>query len=80
MCGVHTQHTPVWRKMGALRAVQVNDRAAEDLGRYFGELRPDQILYVNPCEGMPMERILEITGGRRLVLVADGLAPLLLDS
>lgn len=53
LCGSHAQHNPVWREMEALRAVQVNDRAVEDLGRYFRELRPDQILYVNPCEGNP---------------------------
>jgi hypothetical protein len=71
LCGDHDQHIPAWRAMPSLRAVQVNDRAAEDLGRYFDELRPDQIFYANPCPGMPVSRILEITGGRRLVLVTD---------
>ena len=71
LCGDHDQHIPAWRSMLELRSVQVNDRAAEDLALYFESLREDQILYVNPCQGMPVERILAITGGRRLVLVED---------
>jgi len=73
LCGTHAQHIPVWRALPALRAVQLNDRAAEDLPRYFNGLRDDQILYVNPCEQMPAERILDITGGRRLVLVTPSI-------
>jgi len=71
LCGTHTHHIPVWRQMNSLRAVQLNDRAAEDLAFYFNELREDQILYVNPCDAMPIEGILDITGGRRTVLVAE---------
>jgi hypothetical protein len=71
LCGQHTQHIPVWREMHSLRAVQMNDRATEDLETYFRELREDQILYVNPCASMPVERIMAITGGRRTVIVAD---------
>lgn len=71
LCGAHTQHIPVWRKMTALRAVQLNDRAAEDLPAYFHGLREDQVLYVNPCPGMPVTEILRITGGRRVVIVAE---------
>ncbi len=71
LCGVHTQHIPVWRQMKPLRAVQLNDRAAEDLEVYWNGLRPDQLFYVNPCPGMPVERIMKITGGRRLVIIAD---------
>jgi len=71
LCGTHAQHVPTWREMTCLKAVQVNDRAAEDLEAYFHGLREDQILYVNPCPGMPVERILEITGGRRTVIVGD---------
>ena len=62
--------------MASLRSVQVNDRAAEDLEIYFAELREDQIVYVNPCDGMPVERIMQITGGQRVVVVADVDAPL----
>ena len=75
LCGDHDQHIPTWRDMHSLRSVQMNDRAAEDLALYFNNLREDQILYANPCPGMPVERILSITGGRRLVLVADIAAP-----
>jgi hypothetical protein len=71
LCGVHTQHIPVWREMRSLRAIQVNDRAAEDLETYFRELRDGQILYLNPTPTMTVERAMRITGGRRLVLVAD---------
>ncbi|NLG72449.1 MAG: hypothetical protein GX495_10455 [Chloroflexi bacterium] len=71
LCGGHTQHIPTWRDMKSLRSVQVNDRAARDLETYFNALRPDQVFYVMPCEGMTIERILEITAGRRLVIQAD---------
>ena len=68
LCGAHTQHIPVWREMKELRAVQINHRAADDLERYFHELRGDQILYVAPYEKMPLRRVLQITDGRRLVV------------
>lgn len=71
LCGTHTQHIPVWHEMRSLKAVQLNDRAAEDLELYWNGLRPDQVFYVNPCPGMPVERIMEITGGRRVVVIAD---------
>ena len=76
LCGAHTQHIPVWREMKSLRAVQMNDRAAEDLAAHFEELRSDQILYVNPFDGMQVGRIIEITGGRRTVIVGDFKEPL----
>ncbi len=71
LCGTHTQHIPVWREMRSLKSLQLNDRAAEDLEVYFHGLREDQVFYVNPCPGMPVERIMEITGGRRVVIAAD---------
>ena len=71
LCGTHTQHIPAWNEMRSLRALQLNDRAAEHLETYYCELRDDVVFYVNPCEGMPVERIVEITGGQRVVLVAD---------
>ena len=70
LCGSHTQHIETFRSMKSLRAVQVNDRAAEDLQLYFDGLREDQILYLSPCAGMSIERAMEITGGRRLVIHA----------
>ena len=68
LCGHHTQHIPCWRRMKALRGVQLNDAAADDFAAYFRGLRPDQILYVTPTDTMPIERILSISGGRRVVL------------
>ena len=69
LCGSHSQHLPVWREMKELRAVQLHDRAAEDLEKYFHELRDDQMIYVNTCRGMSAEKAIEITGGKRLVIV-----------
>ena len=71
LCGAHTQHLPAWRDMPELRAVQLNDRAAEDFPLYFAGLREDQIIYLNPTVTMPPARALAISGGRRLVLVAE---------
>jgi hypothetical protein len=68
LCGAHAQHIPVWRNMKSLRAIQLNDRAADDLERYFAGTRDDQILYVMPTAQTPAKRVLEITGGRRVVL------------
>jgi hypothetical protein len=36
-----------------------------------GAKRPDQILYANPCDGMPIDAIMRITGGERAVIVAE---------
>lgn len=69
LCGAHTHHIPTWREMKDLRVVQINDRACEDLEKYFNGLRDDQIIYYRPCEKMPIERALEITGGKRLVIM-----------
>jgi hypothetical protein len=76
LCGSHTQHLHVWRDMRSLRAVQVNDRAAHDLEVFIDALRDDQVLYVVPCRGMPLERIIEMTRGRRAVIVAEADEPL----
>ncbi len=75
LCGEHTQHLAIWREMRALRAVQLNDRAAEDFECYFLELRDDQIIYLNPTETMTAARALAISGARRLVVVADPTPP-----
>jgi len=71
LCGTHTQHIPCWRKLPSFRAFQTNDRASEDFETYFRELREDQVLYVNPTETVTVERIVEVTGGRRVVIPAD---------
>ena len=69
LCGAHEQHIPVFRDMKNLRSVQLNDRASEGLAEYYAGLRPNQIIYLYPCDGMPIEKAVEITGGNRLVLV-----------
>ena len=69
MCGNHSQLIPVFRAMRNLRAVQLNDRAAHDLDLYFTGLRDDQIIYLYPCDGMSINTAMEITGGKRFVIV-----------
>lgn len=71
LCGAHAQHIPVWREMKELRAVQINDRAAEDFELYFQGLRDDQVIYLNPTPTMTVEKALTISGRRRVVLVAE---------
>ncbi len=67
LCGHHTQHIPAWRAMPVLRAVQLNDAASDDFPAYFHGLRDDQVIYLSPTDDMPLARILEISGGRRVV-------------
>lgn len=69
LCGDHVQHLETFKNMKSLKAIQLNDRASEDLQLYFEGTREDQIIYLECCEGMPEERALEITKGRRLVLM-----------
>lgn len=68
LCGRHTQHISTFRGMKSLRSVQLNDAAAKDLEVYFKELRKDQIIYLNPCADMPIDKAMEITKGERLVI------------
>jgi len=75
LCGSHTQHIPVWREMKDLRALQLNDDAAKDLEIYFNEMREDQIFYINTCPGMTTEKIMKITGGKRVVIVTPEAKP-----
>jgi hypothetical protein len=71
LCGSHLQHLPTWKSLSSFRAFQLNDRAAEDLAGYFHGLRDDQILYANIFPGMTFEHTLQITGGRRVVIVGN---------
>jgi hypothetical protein len=75
LCGTHLQHVPSWRRLPEFRAFQTNDRASEDFEAYHRDLREDQVLYVNPTETVPAERILQATGGRRVVIPADAPIP-----
>jgi len=72
LCGKHTQHMDSFRRMKSLRALQINNDAAADLAAYFAGTREDQVLYVCLFKGMPLERVMEITGGgRRRVVLYD---------
>jgi hypothetical protein len=71
LCGAHAQHIPTWRTFRELRAIQINDRAAEDLELYFHGLRDDQLIYISPTATMTIERIMAITGGNRIVLQCE---------
>lgn len=71
LCGSHGHLIPLFARMQNLKSVQLNDRAAEDLELYAQGLRTDQVIYLNPCEGMPLERGLEIAAARRLVVVGN---------
>lgn len=68
LCGACAQHIPAWREMKPLRAVQLNDRAADDLDLYAAGLRSDQVLYVSPTDTYPPRRVIEVTAGRPLVM------------
>jgi hypothetical protein len=72
ICGSHTQHIPVWKAMRSLRALQVNDRASEDLEAYLAGLRDDQVIYLQPTATMTVERAWKISGGRRLIVMDIG--------
>lgn len=68
LCGSHEHLLPLFAKMRNLKSVQLNDRAAEGLAGYVKMLRKDQVIYLNPCEGMPLEKALEIAHGRKLIV------------
>jgi len=68
LCGTHDHLIPIFRDMPHLKTVQINDRASEDLEKYYTGLRPDQIIYFMPCEEMTIAQALQITGGNRLVI------------
>lgn len=71
LCGSHLQHLETFCNMEALRALQLNDQAADDLDGYVAGLRKDQVLYVRPTKRMTAERIREICSGRPVVITSD---------
>ncbi len=71
LCGGHRQHIPAWREMPELGAVQLNDRAADDLAAYAEGLRPDQVIYHIPTEAAPASEALRIARQRPLVLIGE---------
>jgi hypothetical protein len=68
ICGAHAQHIPTWKGMPGLRAVQLNDRAMDDLAAYYQKLRSDTIFYLCPSLQVNIEKIMELTRGRRVIL------------
>lgn len=68
LCGAHAQHIKTWREMKRLKAIQVNDRASQDLQLYYEGLRDDQIIYFTTAREEAIERAIEITSGQRLVI------------
>ena len=69
LCGSHTQLIPLFAKMPHLKCVQLNDKAAQDLPFYVDGLRDDQVIYLNPCEGMSTKQALQIAGDKKIVIV-----------
>lgn len=67
LCGAHTQHNECWRNMESLRAIQVNDRAAEDLEIYLQEM-PEKVYYVDPCGGMPVEQVEALARAHKIII------------
>ena len=85
LCGEHRHLIPLFAGMKNLKSVQLNDRAAEHLADYVKGLREDQVIYLHPCPGMPLDRAKEIAGNRRMVICCDlnlapGMKPEELDS
>ena len=68
LCGAHEHLLPLFAKMENLKSVQLNDRASEGLEHYVKELREDQVIYLIPCKGMPIEKALEIAKGKKLIV------------
>ena len=71
LCGEHRHLIPLFAKMKNLKSVQLNDRAAEHLADYVKGLREDQVIYLHPCPGMPLDRAKEIAGSKRMVICCD---------
>ena len=76
LCGHHTQHIPTWREMPSLKCVQLSSVANEELESHVEGLRDDQVIYVGPTEALPLERIMNATGGWRVILAEDLPEPL----
>ncbi len=68
LCGSHTQHLETFKDMTNLKSIQINDQAALDLEKYYNGLRHDQLIWLNPCQEMTVEKAMEITNGNRLII------------
>lgn len=71
LCGNHRHLIPLFAAMPHLRAVQLNDLAADHLEHYVNGLREDQVIYFSPTAQIPFEESLEISRGKRMVYCGD---------
>ena len=71
LCGNHRHLIPLFAKMPHLRAVQLNDLAADHLEYYAKGLREDQVIYFSPTAKMPLEKSVQAAHGHRMVYVGD---------
>ncbi len=76
LCGAHTQHCPTWAKMPQVRSVQLCAGPNLEVDVYFNELRDDQMIYIGPTKDLSMDRILDVTGGQRIILADNIPQPL----
>ncbi len=68
ICGSSNQHVEEIARRPRIKGVQLNDNGADQFEDYFNGLRQDQIFYLRPTEHMPINRMMAITRGRRLLL------------
>lgn len=71
LCGNHKHLIPLFAAMPHLRAVQLNDLAADQLEEYVKGLREDQVIYFTPSKNMSFEESLIVSKGKRMVYVGD---------
>ncbi len=71
LCGSSKQHVAEIARRPRIKGVQLNDDAADQFEAYYEGLREDQIFYLWPTENMPLDKILSITGGKRLVVIGQ---------
>lgn len=56
--------------MASLTTIRLNDRAVEDLEIYLREM-PEKTYYVDPCEGMPLDRVEQLAKTHKIVICTD---------
>ncbi|HDZ20408.1 hypothetical protein LCGC14_0161680 [marine sediment metagenome] len=71
LCGNHIRHIRTWAQMSSLKCIQLSSIANEELEHQVEGLRPDQVIYVGPTKVLPLERIMDATGGYRVILAED---------
>ena len=71
LCGNHVRHIPTWAQMSSLKSIQLSSVANEEVEAHVEGLRSDQVIYVGPTSVLPLARIMDATGGCRVILAAD---------